>query len=147
MGAGPYRIWKNRLAGTDFGLHETPFPAPVPGGATVPGVPGLLRRMALARTADPRRELRRPQPRRTCPGSVCIAHRPANKPVIELPDLGWSFLHAVPPIGTKFALPEVLGPQSQSTDFHGVLQGELHFDRAPSRPVMRATCEWRRRSG
>jgi hypothetical protein len=48
-----------------------------------------------------------------------------EKPVLELPDLGWSFLHAVPPIGTKFALPVVQGPQSQPAQFTGFIEGEL----------------------
>ena len=52
---------------------------------------------------------------------------PGEKPVLELPDLGWSFLHAVPPIGTKFALPDVLGPQSQPTQFTGSIEGEVKF--------------------
>ena len=30
-----------------------------------------------------------------------------------------------PPIGTKFALPDVLGPQSQPTQFTGAIDGEL----------------------
>jgi hypothetical protein len=54
-------------------------------------------------------------------------YQPASgaQPVIEVPDLGWSFLHAIPPIGTKFDLPDTLGPQSQLTHLDGVIHGEI----------------------
>ena len=54
-----------------------------------------------------------------------MAPTPGEKPILELPDLGWSFLHAVPPIGTKFALPDVLGPQSQPAQFTSPIEGQL----------------------
>jgi hypothetical protein len=50
---------------------------------------------------------------------------PAAQPVLDLPDVGWAFLHAIPPIGTKFALPDVLGPQSQPSVFAGAVSGEI----------------------
>ena len=37
----------------------------------------------------------------------------ARNPSSNYRNLDWSFLHAIPPIGTKFTLPDVLGPQSQ----------------------------------
>ena len=59
--------------------------------------------------------------------------------MLELPDLGWSFLHAVPPIGTKFDLPDVLGPESQPTQFTGPIEGELAVDhRTLNEPRARA---------
>jgi len=48
-------------------------------------------------------------------------------------DLGWSFLHAVPPIGTKFAHPDVLGPESQTTPFTAPIDGELRIRYSPLR--------------
>jgi hypothetical protein len=53
---------------------------------------------------------------------------PGEKPILELPDMGWSFLHAIPSIGTKFAAADVLGPQSQPRQFSGIIRGELSFD-------------------
>jgi hypothetical protein len=47
---------------------------------------------------------------------------------LDLPDVGWSFLHVIPAIGTKFDTPEKLGPQSQSRTLRGVQRGELRFD-------------------
>jgi hypothetical protein len=50
---------------------------------------------------------------------------PGEKPVIELPDVGWAFLHAIPAIGTKFDRAELLGPQSRPTRLPAVIEGEI----------------------
>ena len=127
VGEGPYRIWKNRLAGTTFGLHEANYSRSTPGVSyEYPEFEGFFGAWSWL-------ELR------TRSGNVVIrnngnipyfglyAPTPAEKPILELPDLGWSFLHAVPPIGTKFALPDVLGPQSQAAQFTGFIEGEVGF--------------------
>jgi hypothetical protein len=132
LGEGPYRVWKNRLKGTRFGLHEVTYNDPLPGESfeypEFPGFFGAWRWLDL-HTRDvtvrfrnvsgiPYHGLHRPQP--------------GAQPVITLPDLGWSFLHVIPPIGTKFDLPGTLGPQSDVTRV-GVVRGELALsaDAAP----------------
>ena len=127
VGEGPYRIWKNRVAGTTFGLHEANYSRSTPGvNYEYPEFEGFFGAWNWL-------ELR------TRSGSVVIRNNgnipyfglysptPGEKPVLELPDLGWAFLHAVPPIGTKFALPDVLGPQSQAAQFTGFIEGEVGF--------------------
>ncbi len=133
VGAGPYRIWKNRLAGTEFGLHETPLLRSVPGVSyQYPEFEGFFGewRWLEMQTRDANFVIRNSG---NVPWFGLYRPSPVDKPVIDLPDVGWAFLHAVPPIGTKFALPDVLGPESQSADFHGALQGELIFSIAPRR--------------
>jgi len=125
VGEGPYRIWKNRLAGTTFGLHEANYSRSTPGVSyQYPEFEGFFGAWSWL-------ELR------TRAGNVVIrnsgnipyfglyAPTPGEKPILELPHLGWSFLHAVPPIGTKFALPDVLGPQSQPARFTSPVEGQL----------------------
>ncbi|HUQ09060.1 MAG TPA: glycoside hydrolase family 2 TIM barrel-domain containing protein [Steroidobacteraceae bacterium] len=125
VGAGPYRVWKNRIAGPTFGLHEVAYNDPVPGESfTYPEFPGFFTdwHWLEMRTKDasvwfengsgiPFFGLHRPQP--------------GQQPVIDLPDLGWSFLHAIPPIGSKFDLAEALGPQSQVTRIDGIVRGDI----------------------
>jgi hypothetical protein len=131
IGAGPYRVWKNRMAGPTMGLHEVSYNDPVPGESfTYPEFPGFFAdwRWLEMRTRhgsiwfENRREvpffgLHRPQP--------------GKQPVIDLPDLGWSFLHAIPPIGSKFDLPATLGPQSQVTRLDGVVRGDIAISLTP----------------
>jgi len=126
VGAGPYRIWKNRQAGTQFGLHQANYSRSTPGVTyEYPEFEGFFgswdwlelrtreAKIAIDNSGIPYFGLYRPTP--------------GEKPILELPDLGWSFLHAVPPIGTKFALAEVLGPESQPTQLTGSIKGELRI--------------------
>jgi hypothetical protein len=48
----------------------------------------------------------------------------------SFPEGNIGFMHAIPPIGTKFNRPEVMGPQSQKNVRDGsvFLSGALYFD-------------------
>lgn len=125
VGEGPYRIWKNRMAGTQFGLHATNYSRSTPGETfEYPEFEGYFGHwrwlemqtragtLAIGNESD-------------IPAFGLYRPTPVEKPVLQLPDVGWAFLHAVPPMGTKFALPDVLGPESQPAAFTGSLRGEL----------------------
>ena len=127
VGEGPYRVWKNRLVGTTFGLHETTYSRSTPGVSYAypefEGFFGAWNWLEMhTRAAD---VIVRNSG--SIPFFALYAPTPVEKPILELPDLGWSFLHAVPPIGTKFALPDVLGPQSRPAVFSSPIEGELSF--------------------
>jgi hypothetical protein len=127
IGEGPYRIWKNRVAGTGFGLYEASYSNPVPGQTfdypEFPGFFGAWRWLEMY----PEAPLSRVVFRNVSGIPYFGLHRPeaGKQPVIDLPDLGWSFLHAIPPIGSKFDLAETLGPQSQRTVVRGTQRGEI----------------------
>jgi hypothetical protein len=127
VGAGPYRIWKNRQAGTEFGLHQANYSRSTPGVSyeypEFEGFFGAWDWLEL-KTREARVVIRNGS---QIPFIGLYSPTPGEQPILELPKLGWSFLHAVPPIGTKFALPEVLGPQSQTTQFTGSIEGEVKF--------------------
>jgi hypothetical protein len=130
VGAGPYRIWKNRQAGTEFGLHAARYSRSTPGVSyeypEFEGFFGAWNWLELqTREAD---VVIRNGGR--IPYFALYRPTPGENPVVELPELGWSFLHAVAPIGTKFDRPEVLGPQSQETQFTSPIEGELSFSLA-----------------
>ncbi|MEO8063951.1 MAG: glycoside hydrolase family 2 TIM barrel-domain containing protein [Pseudomonadota bacterium] len=128
VGAGPYRIWNNRQAGTEFGLHTTNYSLSVPGESyhypEFEGFFGKWRWLQL-QTRDTRVAIRNDG---NVPFFALYRPAPGVNPILELPDMGWSFLHAIPSIGTKFAPAEVLGPQSQPRQMSGVIRGELIFD-------------------
>ena len=128
VGDGPYRIWKNRDAGVTFGLHAAAYSRAVPGEIyAYPEFQGFFGNWEWL-------ELR------TSDGDILVRNSMSNvpyfglytplggeKPILELPELGLSFLHAIPPIGTKFALPDVLGPESQAAQIAGEIRGEIVF--------------------
>jgi glycosyl hydrolase family 2/beta-galactosidase-like protein len=126
-GEGPYRIWKNRQAGTQFGLHQANYSRSTPGVSyeypEFEGFFGAWDWLEL-KTREANVVIRNGS---QLPYFGLYQPTPGEQPILELPKLGWSFLHAVPPIGTKFALPDVLGPQSQPTQFSGPIAGEVRF--------------------
>ena len=113
VGRGPYRVWQNRLEGGRFDLHEIAYNNPVPGETyATPEFPGYFaewRWLALQTDA----------------GDIVVEnasdtayfglYRPNGGvgPVLELPDVGLALLSVIPAMGSKFDLPEQLGPQSQ----------------------------------
>ena len=126
VGAGPYRIWKNRQVGTEFGLHQANY------SRSTPGVTYEYPEFEEFFGNGPGSSSGRARPTWSTAmaarfRSSALSATPGEKPVLELPKLGWTFLHGVPPIGTKFALADVLGPQSQSTTFTGSIEGEARF--------------------
>jgi hypothetical protein len=126
VGAGPYRIWKNRLEGTVFGLHQANYSRSTPGMTyEYPEFEGFFGAWDWLELRT--REAKIVIDNVGVPFFGLYRPTPGEKPILELPDLGLSFLHAVPPIGTKFALPDVLGPQSQPTQFAGSIEGEVKF--------------------
>jgi hypothetical protein len=127
VGAGPYRIWQNRSQGTAFGLHQANYSRSIPGESyhypEFEGFFGAWNWLEMA-SAEATVTVRNAG---EVPYFGLYRPTPGDHPVIELPDLGWTFLHAIPAIGTKFATPDLLGPQSQPSVFTGPIQGELRF--------------------
>jgi hypothetical protein len=130
VGTGPYRIWKNRDAGVTYGLHEVAYSRAVPGESffypEFHGFFGAWEWLELLGSHDIAvRNLS------GVPYFGLYTPPGGEKPILELPQLGLTFLHAIPAIGTKFALPELLGPDSQPTQIDGEIRGEIAFVIAP----------------
>lgn len=133
LGQGPYRVWKNRLAGQEVGVHyKTANDTDTGkqwGYPEFRGYQGQLHWATLATTeapitlATPVRDifLRVLTPSVTStnfPG-VCPAFPPGNL----------SLLHAINAIGNKFARPDTAatGPDSADTIANGLYTGEVEF--------------------
>ena len=125
VGAGPYRVWNNRQGGTTFGVHQTRYSRSTPGVSYAypefEGFFGEWRWLEMQTRAG--RVLIRNES--NVPWFGLYRPQPGEKPVIDLPDVGWAFLHAIPGIGTKFDRPELLGPQSRPTHLPAVIEGEI----------------------
>jgi hypothetical protein len=119
-GNGPYRVWKNRLAGVEYGLWEKEYNNAITGYRwEYPEFKGYHSRLNWAvldtdegritmMVTDPRMYLALFQP--------VMPPDPANTR-FEYPKGDISFLHAISPIGTKFKQPEKLGPDSRPNLF------------------------------
>jgi len=132
LGAGPYHAWKNRLEGTRLGVHAAPYSRAVPGETyAYPEFQGFFGswRWLEVQTSDA--TVRVGNGNAAIPFFALYSPAGGEKPIIELPPLGWSFLHAIPPIGTKFTPADVLGPQSQPTVFEKSVAGVLTIELLP----------------
>ncbi len=126
MGKGPYRVWKNRLKGSIFGVWEKEYNNTITGESfnnlvypEFKGYHGSLYWATLETTESPFTvisetpnlyfQLFNPEEPRHVAGGT---HPP-------FPEGDISFLYEIPPIGTKFKQADKLGPNSQKGMFGG----------------------------
>ncbi len=135
LGKGPYRVWKNRLAGPTLNVWENPYNNTQTGAAPwlYPEFKGYFADVAWLEM-------------NTVEGKFLVAS-PDNGlfvrlfdfyglsgvvPAPALPPGNFSFLDAIPPIGTKLALnldnnTKNLGPLSEANHLGGVTRRTLYF--------------------
>jgi hypothetical protein len=132
LGQGPYRVWQNRLRGTWLGIHEILNHDVQPGeNWDYPEFQGCFAGVRWVRletaggpvtisSADPDAYFRVGTPR--------ISH---INTTVAFPAGDISFLHAIPPMGSKFIVPEKTGPASQWAKASGEYAGSLTFRFGP----------------
>ncbi|NBB77101.1 MAG: hypothetical protein GVY02_06955 [Bacteroidetes bacterium] len=128
-GNGPYRVWKNRLAGVEYGVWEKQYNDAITGYRwDYPEFKGYHSRLNWAvldtdegpitmMVTDPRIYFGLFQP--------AMPPDPANTR-FQYPEGDISFLHAISPIGTKFREPEKLGPDSRPNLFQYSNASQAH---------------------
>lgn len=129
LGRGPYRVYRNRLEGGVLDLHQVAYNDPVPGqSATYPEFKGYFRqwRWLQLETADSTLTVENDS---HIPFFGLFGPRDGEPPMLGFPDTGLAFLDVIPPHGTKFDMPDQLGPQSRTSRVSGVKHGsvELRF--------------------
>ncbi len=120
LGEGPYRVWKNRMKGQRFAVHQKDYNNTVTGSDwEYPEFKGYHDRMywvvidteespitIVSATDDVFLRLFTPKD----------SNNENTNPAFPEGDI--SFMDVISPIGTKFKKPKELGPQSQQTEFH-----------------------------
>jgi hypothetical protein len=134
-GRGPYRVWKNRLKGQQFGIWHKDYNNSVTGETW--GYPEFKGYHAevhwvtienkeapfTVSTSDPNLYLQMYHPAREKDALKNNNVEPA------FPDGDIGFLNAIAPIGTKFQAAKVMGPQSQKNEaLTTPVSGTLWFD-------------------
>lgn len=132
LGDGPYRVWKNRLGGGTFNVWENDYNNTITGhrGWGYPEFKGCfanVRWLQLESTEGlltvvpeniPFVQVLTPE----WPPTNLVGHAYAN-----LPPAGLGFLHAIPPIGSKFKPADSTGPQGQPNRGQGEYSGTVSF--------------------
>lgn len=132
LGDGPFRVWKNRVRGVTFGVWENDYNDTITGyrGWQYPEFKGCfsnVRWMRLETTEG----LITVVPENIPYVQVLTPEQPPDnligKTKVNLPRCGLGFLHAIPPIGTKFKDAAASGPQSQPNLGQGEYSGRVSF--------------------
>jgi hypothetical protein len=114
VGAGPYRVWQNRLHGPQLGLWENDYNDPIPGESfTYPEFKGYFSNVQWMKL-------------RTQEGTISIINRTPEAYVgvyqprdgrdellYTLPATGISLMKVIPPVRNKVNTTDLVGPSSQ----------------------------------
>jgi hypothetical protein len=132
LGDGPFRVWKNRLGGVTFGEWKNDYNNTITGhsGWEYPEFKGCfsnVRWLQLETTEG----LITIVPENIPFVQVLTPEQPPDnlvgKTKVNLPQCGVGFLHAIPPIGTKFKPAVQGGPQGQPNVGQGEYSGRVSF--------------------
>ncbi len=136
LGKGPYRQWKNRMAGTPINVWQNIYNNTHTGYSAhiypeFKGYYGELTWMELS-TVEGKLYIASPDAGLFVRLFDFYALSSANKPHPEIPVGNISFLDCIPPIGTKLATglttnTKVYGPMSELNHLNGSKKRTLHF--------------------
>jgi hypothetical protein len=135
LGQGPYRVYKNRLAGTELDVFDLPYNDPLSGASwRYPEFKGYFAGLRWLRLTTGQGPITVATP---TPGLYHRLYTPklgtdagsveSRRVAVPYPEGDISFLHAIPPIGNKFAEADKTGPQGQPTPANGKFEATLYF--------------------
>lgn len=126
LGAGPYRVWQNRIHGTQYNIWENDYNDPIPGETfTYPefkGYFGSVSWMSI-RTKEETISLTN-----ETPDSYIGVYQPRDgrdRLLYTLPESGISVLNVIPPVRNKVNSTDLCGPSSQPKWVDGPQTGRL----------------------
>jgi hypothetical protein len=122
MGDGPYRVWKNRMKGTSLGIWEKGYNNTVTGesGYIYPEFKGYHSRLYWAKIMASKQ----PFTVVCCNEDIFLRMFTPDTPkkpyntAPPFPSGDISFMHGIPPIGTKSQVPENMGPMGKKNMFY-----------------------------
>lgn len=135
MGRGPYRVWKNRLKGQQFGVWQKAYNNTVTGESwNYPEFKGWHAEMYWVTLQNKEADFTV----YTTQPNIFLEMLQPEKPKGQknentsppFPEGNIGFMNAISPIGTKFQAAALLGPQSQQNMFmnYTPISGSLYFD-------------------
>lgn len=128
LGTGPYRVWQNRIHGTQFGIWENDYNDPIPGESFLypefKGYFGNWKWVSL----------------KTTEGTVQIANTNENNYLgiytprdgrdallYTIPSSGISVLEVIPAVRNKVNSTDLVGPSSQAQWVSGLQKGTIYL--------------------
>ncbi len=133
LGDGPYRVWKNRLAGTTPGVWQNDYNTTITGfrGWIYPEFKGVFADVCWLQLETTEGEITVVNNSGVPFVQVLTPEFPPTNLVLNafanLPKCGLGFLDAIPAIGSSTKKTTDLGPQSQPNVAHGEYHGAVNF--------------------
>lgn len=128
LGAGPYRVWQNRIHGTQYDIWENDYNDPIPGETfTYPEFKGYFGDVSWMniRTKEGTISLTN-----ETPGTYIGIYQPRDgrdRLLYTLPESGISILNVIPPVRNKVNSTDLCGPSSQPKWVNGPQTGRIVF--------------------
>lgn len=128
LGAGPYRVWQNRIHGTQYDVWENDYNDPIPGETfTYPEFKGYFGSVSWMniRTKEGTISLTN-----QTPDAYIGVYQPRDgrdRLLYTLPESGISVLNVIPPVRNKVNSTDLCGPSSQAKWVSGPQTGRVVF--------------------
>ena len=128
LGAGPYRVWQNRIHGTQYDIWENDYNDPIPGETfTYPEFKGYFGNVSWMniRTKEGTVSLTN-----ETPDTYIGIYQPCDgrdRLLYTLPESGISILNVIPPVRNKVNSTDLCGPSSQPKWVNGPQTGRIVF--------------------
>ena len=128
LGAGPYRVWQNRIHGTQYDVWENDYNDPIPGETfTYPEFKGYFGSVSWMniRTKEGAISLTN-----ETPDAYIGVYQPRDgrdRLLYTLPESGISVLNVIPPVRNKVNSTDLCGPSSQPKWVNGPQSGRIIF--------------------
>ncbi|QIU95874.1 glycoside hydrolase family 2 protein [Bacteroides faecium] len=128
LGAGPYRVWQNRIHGTQYDIWENDYNDPIPGETfTYPEFKGYFSNVSWMniRTKEGTISLTN-----ETPDAYIGVYQPRDgrdRLLYTLPESGISVLNVIPPVRNKVNSTDLCGPSSQAKWVNGPQTGRVVF--------------------
>lgn len=128
LGEGPYRVWQNRIHGTNFGIWENDYNDPIPGESFIyPEFKGYFNNWKWADI-------------NTSEGIISLGNTNENNYLgvytprdgrdvllYTIPQSGISVLKVIPAVRNKVNSTDLVGPSSQAQWVSGLQQGSIYL--------------------
>ena len=128
LGAGPYRVWQNRIHGTQYDIWENDYNDPIPGETfTYPEFKGYFGDVSWMNICTKEGTISLTN---ETPGTYIGIYQPRDgrdRLLYTLPESGISVLNVIPPVRNKVNSTDLCGPSSQPKWVNGPQTGRIVF--------------------
>ena len=128
LGEGPYRVWQNRIHGTNFGIWENDYNDPIPGESFIyPEFKGYFNNWKWADINTTEGVISIGNTNENNYLGVYTPHDGRDALLYTIPQSGISVLKVIPAVRNKVNTTDLVGPSSQAQWVTGLQQGSIYL--------------------